>query len=324
MVHRVRIVNFQSIGDLTVDPGKLTVLSGPSNSGKSAFVRAIRVLVSNPRGDYYRRHDTKETRVGLAVALPESGEEAHVNFWRAKQVRYTIEYRNVEPVDPPDEEFTAVGTSVPDSVSADLQIDPDLQITDQFDAPYLLGLTGSAVAKELGAITRADLMMRASHKAGRNSSDSRKAADTLAAQASQEETLLEQRYGWYPAAALAFRDEVWPFRDILVTYSDHLRALRALRARLEGLAPVLAMESPDMPDEGQENTLAALAEHLVALRDKAKRVNALDVLIDSLRYKLEAKSTKADAVAAAIPALREQIPTCPTCGQPIVSEHIHA
>lgn len=324
MVHRVRIVNFQSIGDLTVDPGKLTVLSGPSNSGKSAFVRAVRVLVSNPRGDYYRRHDTTETRVGLAVSLPESGEEVHVNFWRAKQVRYTVERRNVEPVDPPDEEYTAVGTSVPDPVSSDLAIDPDLQVSDQFDPPYLLGLTGSAVAKELGAITRADLMMRASHKAGRNSSDSRKAADTLAAQASQEEALLEQRYGWYPDAATAFKDTVWPLRAELVDLDAKLTALRSLRARLEALGPVLAMESPDMPDEGQENELARRAELLLALRVK-RHAFAQSLRAEATFHEVLAeRNLQIQNAEDRISELREQIPTCPSCGQPLVSEHAHA
>lgn len=324
MVHSVRIVNFQSLADVKVDLGKLTILSGPSSSGKSAFIRAVRTLVSNPRGDYYRRHGTTETRVGLEVADPESGVEAHVNFWRAKQVRYTVEWRNTSLSEPPDEEYTAVGTSVPDPVSADLQIDPDLQITDQFDAPFLLGLTGSAVARELGVITRGDLMMRGVQQATRTASATKKEAETLAAQAITETSQLDARYGWYVDAATAFKDRVWPLRNELKDLLIQLAALRASASRLEALAPVLSASVPYVPDE---------AEETARLREVASALERLHAYRTHLSQFTSALATHGDRAAvlgeriseaeSSIAELREQIQECPTCGQPMVVVHAH-
>jgi hypothetical protein len=54
MIHRVRVRNFKSLVDVTVDLTPVTVLVGRSGTGKSNFVHALRflrdVLSSNPQG----------------------------------------------------------------------------------------------------------------------------------------------------------------------------------------------------------------------------------------------------------------------------------
>ena len=44
MINRIRIKNFKSIRDVTVDLSPVTVLIGKSGAGKSAFVESIRFL----------------------------------------------------------------------------------------------------------------------------------------------------------------------------------------------------------------------------------------------------------------------------------------
>jgi exonuclease SbcC len=61
----LEVVNFQSLKDVRLQLGKLTVIVGPSSSGKSALVRALRVLVQNGRGSGYVRHGSSSAAVGV-------------------------------------------------------------------------------------------------------------------------------------------------------------------------------------------------------------------------------------------------------------------
>lgn len=315
MVTRVRIVNFQSLADVSIDVGKLTVLSGPSNTGKSAFVRAVRVLLSNPRGDWYRRGEG-EVRAGLAV--DDGGDFTyHVNFWRSKQVRYSLETKDhVAPDDPDPADFTAVGTSVPAEVMSILRIDPDLQTTDQFDPPYLLSLTASAVAKTLGTLTKADLMMSASGRANTESRDRKKNAEALSAMIQRDRDYLETNYSWYGDAANAMRT-AHPIRVRLEAVARRREAVSSHRPVLASLAHRAAWQTP-----GEVASLATLLEHVRLLERRGKDLlraraqadlatlayeAALGHLSDAQR--LLARAHKDEAFA------RGMIDNCPTCGQ---------
>src|SRR5690242_17213241 len=47
MIERLRVTNFQSIAAADITLGQFTVIVGPSNSGKSALLRALRAVVRN-------------------------------------------------------------------------------------------------------------------------------------------------------------------------------------------------------------------------------------------------------------------------------------
>ena len=47
MIERVHIQGFQSLADVDLELGGFTVIQGKSNSGKSAFIRALRAVVTN-------------------------------------------------------------------------------------------------------------------------------------------------------------------------------------------------------------------------------------------------------------------------------------
>lgn len=301
MIDQVDIQGFQSLAKVSVRLGKLTVLSGPSNSGKSAFVRALRALVTNPRGDWYMREDAPSTEV--AVVIDEG--EARVTFGRVKQVYYEISYPEGIA------DYTAVGTNVPDDVMALLKIDPDLQVTDQFDPPFLLNVPGSQVAKVLGQITKSDRMQKATGVAKSKARDQATKAKVLTDQIIRDRETLERDWAWYVPAANAVR-ELAPVVEELRASSARLTALMGLRDRLASLESVAAWE---MPAEAVELLAAAEVVRLAEQRLTALRTyRSLIAEKDAEANRLDGNhATQLAALQAAEREALEDLTACPVC-----------
>ena len=69
---KVRVENFQSIADQTLEIRGLTAITGPNNSGKSALIRAIRGVFQNTPGSSFVRHGASESRVTVTLDSGES------------------------------------------------------------------------------------------------------------------------------------------------------------------------------------------------------------------------------------------------------------
>ena len=159
-VSRVRVRNFQSLRDVDLALGKLTVVVGASNSGKSALLRAIRTVARN----------------AASPAFVTQGERAaHVEVWLGPHA-VTLErgkslstYRILRDGD--DDVFTKCGTQVPPQVEQVLgmtEIDGDwLNFATQFDKPFLLDAPATSVAKTLGDLTNIDILYEAVREANR-------------------------------------------------------------------------------------------------------------------------------------------------------------
>ncbi len=62
---KIRVQNFQSLADVTVEAKGLTVIVGRSNLGKSAFIRALQGLLFNRPGDDFVRKNQKHASVSV-------------------------------------------------------------------------------------------------------------------------------------------------------------------------------------------------------------------------------------------------------------------
>jgi energy-coupling factor transporter ATP-binding protein EcfA2 len=80
MLKRITLHNFMSHSHTVIDlsPG-LTVLTGPNNCGKSAFVSALQNLTENTKGNYMIRHGAKECRVIVET------DDGHTIEWKRKK-----------------------------------------------------------------------------------------------------------------------------------------------------------------------------------------------------------------------------------------------
>ncbi len=137
-IKRLKLSNFQAHADLDLefDPGVTTIV-GPSDVGKSAIMRAMRLLACNqPGGSDFIRWGAKKCTVSIET------EDAVVTRTRSAAVnKYEVDGR----------EFVAFGKTVPPEVVAALGME-DVNFQGQYDAPFWLGESAGEVSRQLNRV----------------------------------------------------------------------------------------------------------------------------------------------------------------------------
>jgi energy-coupling factor transporter ATP-binding protein EcfA2 len=203
--------NFQSLEDISLEVRGLTVIVGPTNSGKSALVRALSSALFNRSGSHFLRKGEKETTVEVQ-GLPTTGEPVDVTWVKGKKPTvFTVN----------GDEFRKVGKGTPEPLTSGGYRDVELrdatlrpQVSGQHDGLFLGHATGSTLVDALAAASRLDIYSRAIELC---TEDLRKAAldaKGTAVRAVEAESLL---------AGLQPRAEAW------------LQAARELQAQAEAL-----------------------------------------------------------------------------------------
>lgn len=163
-IERVIVQNFQSLQKLDLAIGKFTVIVGPSSSGKSAFLRAMKGLASNIRGSSVITTGQKSAAISLYTEN---------NIVTLKKTATSGKYILTDRVTGKEESFTKLAQKVPEAVSEALNIQPvstseaSINFAGQFDKPYLLGETASHVAKVLGDLTNVSTIFEAVREANK-------------------------------------------------------------------------------------------------------------------------------------------------------------
>jgi energy-coupling factor transporter ATP-binding protein EcfA2 len=153
---RVRVRNFQSIKDAEVEIRGFVVITGPNNSGKTSFMRAIRGLFTNaPAGPLLR---TGESFLSVEVTFDDGVTVLWEKGWENPHGKgKTINRYVLNGV-----ELSNVGRGVPPEVEAlgvcAISAGSDRtwpQIAQQFDgALFLVNRPGSVVAEALSDVSR--------------------------------------------------------------------------------------------------------------------------------------------------------------------------
>jgi len=140
MINYLHIINFQSHKDTTLefDPG-VNIIIGPSDSGKTAILRALRwVCWNRPSGESFRSHWGGSTEVHLTTELTVS---------RIRGKKNTYEINGVE--------LEAFKSDVPTEVQECLKLE-DVNLQRQLDSPFLLSSTPSEVAQYFNRVAKLD------------------------------------------------------------------------------------------------------------------------------------------------------------------------
>src|SRR5712692_4596126 len=166
MLESIRVNNFQSLRKVDLPLGRLTVIVGPSSSGKSSVVRALRTLVSNARGASYVSRGQK------VASVTATGENHSVTIERGEGHGVYRLLTDLHTDQEQEKTFTKLGGDVPEQVTAALGIKPfedgtSLNFASQFDRPFLLTETGSTVARVLGELTNVSVIFAAAREANR-------------------------------------------------------------------------------------------------------------------------------------------------------------
>lgn len=150
MINKVVLKNFQSHKETEVDLSNgLNVLTGQSDSGKSAIIRAINWVVTNkPGGDSFRSKWVKKEPTEVILEL-DTGDVIR----RVKGNTKNSYFLN-------DTEFKAMGQSVPDEIQKVLNID-SLNIQSQHDSVFLLSESSGEVARTLNRVVNLEIMDKA-------------------------------------------------------------------------------------------------------------------------------------------------------------------
>ena len=169
MLRSITLVNFQSHQQTHLELGPFTVVVGSSSSGKSAIVRALRLVAENARGVTYVRQGAKQARVSLELVRAEGEQPTVVSVVRGKGVS---EYELAMPGAAEPTLFTKCGTTVPAALANVMGFgDSQLWLAGQFDRPYLLDETGSAVAAVFGKLTNVTMIFAAVRECNRRASE---------------------------------------------------------------------------------------------------------------------------------------------------------
>lgn len=145
MIESITLKNFQShkTSELEFHPG-VNAIIGPSDSGKTAIIRAIRWLVWNrPLGDAFRSVWGGDTLVGLSFP------EGHVQRIKTNKDNMFILGHH--------DEFKAAGMDVPEEIRGLLNLD-EVNLQQQLDRPFLLDESPGAVAEHFNRIAHLDVI----------------------------------------------------------------------------------------------------------------------------------------------------------------------
>lgn len=170
MIEHLLIRDFQSWRKLDLDLGPVTMLVGKGNSGKTAIIRALKYALTNQTGDDFIREGAAGTQVGIAF------EDVSVLWHKTRGKGGVYELSDGAS-------YTKTGSTVPPAVRQatnmhEIVIDkttslmPNIQM--QFDAPFIIGESGSKIARILGRLTKLNILVTA-QMACRSDADSTRA-----------------------------------------------------------------------------------------------------------------------------------------------------
>lgn len=146
MIKSLKIQNFQSHEEtkLTFSPG-VNIIVGPTDSGKTSIIRAIRWLVWNrPSGNAIRSSWGGNTRVRLYT------EEGEIIRSKDKTDKYILRIPGRKEIP-----FKAFGASVPEEVNKFLSIN-DINLQQQHDKSFLLSDSPGVVGQHFNKVARLD------------------------------------------------------------------------------------------------------------------------------------------------------------------------
>lgn len=140
MIEKLSIQNFQAHNKTTIsfDPA-ITCIIGPSDSGKSAIIRALRWVCTNqPGGTSFIKHGEKGCSVKLIIGGKTITRKRSAND-------------NINEYALGKEEYKAFGRGIPDPILKAVNMN-SICWQGQHDSPYWFGLTAGEVSRQLNSI----------------------------------------------------------------------------------------------------------------------------------------------------------------------------
>lgn len=317
MLERLEIRGYQSLGEVDIPLKRFTVVTGPTGSGKSASIRAVRMLALNARGTGY----ISNGRASCSVCAGDGGMAVRITRSRSRgKDSYQVAVLQPGPDGVPAwsvDKSTKLGGQVPQGARDALRLG-ELNFARQFDSPYLLNVPGTELARTLGELTNVTLVLLAVGEANRRRKrleQELKQARERRAALLEESAVVMNGLGARRRAAQAAEEAL----ERLQRASAALQRLEALTARLraaQAAANTARAEAArrEPPSLQRLEELAARLARLDALRARLRIAER-----DAARHSADASKAEADARAAhdGLHAALRSAGQCPTCGQAV-------
>jgi len=306
-VKSLTVKNFQSVADATIELGHLTVLVGPGDAGKSAILRAFRALCLNDASDEDIRHGEKQTEVALTL------EDGTVIEWWKKQKQGGC-YRLGE------KEFTKTGGNVPEEIASVLGVglinidatsDITPQLSDQFDAPFIIYETGSKRARILGKATRLDTVVTAQMACKKERDQAHREAETASSELDGVEAGLASIPDYEALEARA--DTV---AENLQTIEDSMTLVRRAQELDDLIAEVRsrAVAVDVAPLREQLDLAAAGLERAASVQEITRRLPDAQRSVDELKGRISDNKAALESFEEQYAAACEEAGVCEKCG----------
>ena len=265
MITKIEVQGFQSLGNITLETGPLTVIYGASDVGKSAFIRALRALYTNryPKDHvtYFgsKDHSTIAVRFGDTAVFAQKGGG-------------TNNYGLIDGGDA--KRFRKVGAGVPPDIAEALGWTANT-VASQFDPLYLVAETGSKRAQVLGDLTNFAILIEAvrlggvwSRRVGQEEKLHRETIEeTTQAIESESEKLSEARKK---------RDQLWGLVAGLGKLEEELETIEEINLKYELVDSlrheVNSLAAIEVPDLDQIPELLDRLDYLKTFQDRVFRI----------------------------------------------------
>lgn len=306
----ISIRNWQSLKRVDLDLGRFTVIVGPSSSGKTALIRALRALTSNVRGSDFVSRGQRAAAVSARVG------DSGVVLLRGEGVgKYQVKFWNEQEGVFAEEVFTKLNGGVPDLVTTTLGVPPNsaIHFAGQFDPPYLLTSSGAEVARVLGELTNVSTILEAVREANRRRAASNSQLKTRKADLDRLKTGLKD-YTDVPRK-LAVLEQAESQMVRVEAAEQSLSRLRSLLTDQEVAQGILTREAAKAPPSYE--AVSEAYDRLYRLKELLGAANRTREQIQDLDAKLKEQSDYIEALHLRLHDLLVEAGVCPTCQQPI-------
>ncbi len=235
MIKKLNITNFKSHKSTAIefDPN-VNIFIGETDSGKSALLKALRLLFQNkPSGFNYRTHNTKG-EVEVAAEF-----EDHIIK------RYRTNSKNQYHLD--DQVFDAVSKTIPEEISTILNVS-DINIQRQLDSPFFLSMSGGEMARYMNDVVNLEDVDKANKNINRSVRESESHLSFLRSSIGDDEAEMKE-LRWVRKAKRSvdkldsMRNEMDDLEDEIEDLASLIRNNRILRKKIKKQKRITRVES---------------------------------------------------------------------------------
>ena len=169
-IKEIKISNFQIWEDANIELKNFNIIKGSSNSGKSAIVRAINMVINNDWHKSWLRKDTKTSKVKLSF-----DDGTYI-----ERTRGSVNSVSIKDKDQNEESWSGFGSSYPQEVIDFINLGEE-NCSYQFDSHFFLSLSPTKRALTLGTFSdlqRIDEILIDVQKSIRDNDNKIKASET--------------------------------------------------------------------------------------------------------------------------------------------------